>query len=369
MTTMISPPGTAPARGLAADPLVRALQIEEVYRFAGSAAAFSYFGAVVTLAVLVDTGDQARGFLWFLFATVVTALRAAAVLSYRRRVPGTNPERWAGFVIGTNVLAGIQWGLLGTWLWPGSHGYREIFTIMTIICYVSGSLTAYSAVRYAHQALTLPATIPVAVYLFFVEDGLHLFAGAAALFFSFAIVYYAVKLHRHLEARFRLQIEHEHLLRLSGGVAERLSLDNRELEHRAAMRGVSMESAREQAERLSSLFLRSPLPMFDCDARGVVMSANAAAERLVGENRGELVGRSIRDHLRIAGRNTWDTEALETFLAHSEGSSFDVEIYAHGVRILRCQAAFTRLAAPQGVKAGFGVILAATPRRETAAAA
>lgn len=351
------------------DPLVRSLQIEEVYRFAGSATAFSYFGALLTLGVLIDTGDQARGFLWFLLATFVTALRAGAIISYRRRGKQADPERWAQFVIGTNVLAGIQWGLLGTWLWPASHGYRELFTIMTIICYVSGSITAYSAIRYAHQALTLPATIPVAVYLFFVEGGIHLFAGLAALFFCFAIVFYAIKLHRHLEERFRLQVEHADLLRLSGGVAEKLSLDNRELAHRAAMRGASMESAREQAERLGSLFLRSPLPMFDCDARGLVMSANAAAEKLVGEHAGDLVGRSIREHVRIVGRKTWDTEGPETFLDNSEGSTFEVEIHAHGVRIATCQAAFTRLAAPQGVRAGFGIILATPPRRESAAAA
>lgn len=369
MTTTTSQSSGAPGTRLAGDPLVRALQVDEVYRFAGSATAFSYFGALLTLGVLIDTGDQARGFLWFLLATFVTALRAAAVISYRRREKHVDPERWAGFIIATNVLAGIQWGLLGTWLWPAAHGYREIFTIMTIICYVSGSVTAYSAVRYAHQALTLPATVPVALYLFFVEGGIHLFAGMAALFFCFAIVFYSVKLHRHLEERFRLQVEHDDLLRASGGVAEKLTLDNRELQHRAAMRGASMESAREQAERLGSLFLRSPLPMFDCDARGLVMSANSAAEKMVGENANGLEGRPLRDHVRLLGRNAWDTEGTSAFLEKSEGSTFDVEIYAHGVRVARCQAAFIRLAAPEGVRGGFGVILATPPRRETAAAA
>jgi PAS domain S-box-containing protein len=346
---------------MSADPAVRKLQIDEVFRFAGLAAGFSYFGALLTLGVLIDTGDIGRGSVWFLGATGVTLLRVIIVIGYRRRDPTGDPNAWGQLLIAANVLAGIQWGLLGTVLFPVGHGYRELFTIMVITCFVGGSLAAYAALPWCHQALSLPATIPTAIYLFFIQDGLHVYAGVTGLFFCFAIVYYALKLTRHFEDRFRLQVAYEDLLKVTGGVAEQLALENRELQHRAAVRGASMESAREQAERLFAHFLRSPLPMLECDAHAKVVSCNPAAERLLGERESEMQGRPLAEHIASTGRNKFDT-GLDAYFPSGDSSTQEVEILAHGVRVARCVASFTRLPAPEGLHPGFGVVFAAPPR-------
>jgi len=354
--------GGGPGHAPPIDTAVRSLQIEEVFRFAGNATAFSFFGAILTLGVLVDTGDAARGSVWFLWASLVTAFRFAIVVGYRRRDPRSDPEPWARLVILANLLAGIQWGLLGTVLFPQEHGYRELFTVMVITCYVGGSLTAYSAIRWAHQALAIPATIPTAIYLFFVQDGIHLHAGIAALFFCFAIVHYSVRLNRHLGERFRLQVEHAELLQATGGLAERLTLENRELAYRAAVRAASMESARGEAERLYAHFLRSPLPMMECDANANVVACNRAAERLLGEREGDLQGRPLGAHLVWTGRGKSGSSGAEAFLGSADASTMEVDILAHGVRVARCLASFTRQPSPEGVAPGFGVIFTATPR-------
>ena len=76
---------------------------------------------------------------------------------------------------------------------------------MVITCFVGGSLTAYSAIRWAHQALVdsrhdpdrdLPRSSS--------RTACTLSPASTALFFCVAIVYYSVKLTRHLEERFRL---------------------------------------------------------------------------------------------------------------------------------------------------------------------
>src|SRR5688500_18630436 len=110
-------PGPVPPGGWP-EPRLRALQVEELYRFAGTAAGFSYFGALLTLGVLVDIGDIARGSVWFLWATAVTVFRFTTLLGYRRREPGSDPQAWGRLVIAGNLLAGIQWGVLGTLLFP-----------------------------------------------------------------------------------------------------------------------------------------------------------------------------------------------------------------------------------------------------------
>jgi PAS domain-containing protein len=341
---------------------VRVRQVEEVFRYAGTAAAFSYFGALLTFGVLADTGDFRRGSIWLFYATIVTCLRFGVYVAYQRRGPTTSLETWEQLVIGLNLMAGVQWGFLGTLLFPADPGYRQLYTIMVITCFVGGSITAYSAIPWAHQALSLPATVPPAVFLFFFQGGTHLYAGVAALFFCFAIFYYAVKLNRHLEERFRLEIEHEELLRKVGGVAERLTAENRELAYRAAVRGASTESARLEAERLGALFLRSALPMIECDAASMIIACNPAAERLLGEREEDLRGRSLAMHVAPAGHGRPENTMPDPFLAGKDSVTLEVDLLAHGVRVVRCVASFTQITASDGRRAGFGVVFAAPPR-------
>ncbi|MGZ5032970.1 MAG: PAS domain S-box protein [Usitatibacter sp.] len=333
------------------EPRLKALQVDELYKFAPTAAGFSYLGALLTLGVLIETGDTGRGSVWFLWATAVTFFRFMTIVAYRRRSAGSSPEAWARLVIAANLLAGIQWGILGTLLFPEAGGYRQLFTIMVITCFVGGSLSAYSAVKGAHEALSIPATIPTAINLFFVQDGVHVFAGVTALFFTFAIVYYARKLNRQIEESLRAQIERDELLSLTGLLNEKLLRENRELAHRAAVRGMSVESARERAGRLETLFENSPLPQIECDAAGNVITCNLAAERLFGMRHEALVAKPFASLL--AGPYA----AGKAFAGARNPMNVEVQVRAQGGEALTCTASFTPLPAAEGRKAGFAVIL------------
>ncbi len=345
------PPGGGPWP----EPRLKALQVEELYGFAPTATAFSYFGALLVLGVLIETGDIGRGAVWFLWATAVTFFRSTCIVAYRRRRIESDPEAWGRLMIAANFLAGVQWGVLGTLLFPEGSGYLQLFTLMVIICFVAGSVTAYAAVRGAHEAMSIPATIPTSIYLFFVQTGVHWYAGVMALFFCFAIVHYARKLNRHLEEGFRLQIERDDLLTLTGMLNQKLERENRDLAHRVAVRGVSVESARERAERLEALFEGSALPQIECDAAGIVLVVNPAAARLFGLRPEELVGSPLTRLLAISGS---DVKSL-AYAPHSE--VFEVEARARDGLRIACQASFTPLPAAEGRRAGFGVVLTGLP--------
>lgn len=341
-----------PQGGAWPEPRLRSLQVAELYRFAGTAAVFSYFGALLTLGVLIETGDIARGSVWFMWATAVTVFRFGTIVAYKHRDPKSDAAPWGRLVIAANLLAGIQWGALGALLFPPEPVYRQLFTVMVITCFVGGSVTAYASVRGAHEALALPATLPTAINLFFIQDGIHWFAGVTALFFCFAIVYYAVKLNRHIVDRFRLQLERDDLLELTAVLNAKLQQDNRDLAHRAAVRGMSAEQARERAGRLETLFENSPLPQIECNGEGVVVACNLAAERAFGVPQERMVGQPFASFLAGAYASG------KALAGAREPMNLAVEINGDDGHPQLCTASFTPLPAPTGVKPGFAVMLA-----------
>ena len=338
--------GAPPVGGRWPQPHVLERQVDELYRHAPTATAFSYFGSLLVLGVLIQTGDTGRGTAWILWATIVAAMRAFVIVAYRRRLPGSDAAPWARLMVAANFLAGLQWAALGTLLWVDEPVYRQLFTLMVITCYVGGSLPAYSSVRGAHEALSIPATIPTGIYLFFVQGGTHWIAGVTALFFCFAIVFYARKLNADVEERIRLEIERDSLLELTGLLNAKLTLENRDLAHRAAMRSVSVEAARERAGRLETLFENSLLPQFECDTSGRVVSCNAAAERFFGQAREQLVGRPFGSLLGGPHAESRGLAALR------DPANIEIEILMPSGERIPCIASLTPVA-----DRGFGVIL------------
>lgn len=175
---------------------VEALQVAELYRNLPVGAASAYFGTLLCVAVFLEFGMGGREVVWFAYGTIVAVLRLGLCWLHRHQdgIGGDfAPADWARLAIIGNALAGIQWGLLGTWIFPELPGYRQTFSIMVITCFVGGSITAYAPVRWAHPALSLPATIPSTLYIFFIESGPHLMAGFTALFFSAMVIYYSLR--------------------------------------------------------------------------------------------------------------------------------------------------------------------------------
>jgi PAS domain S-box-containing protein len=136
---------------------------------------------------------------------------------------------------------------------------------------------------------------------------------------------------------------------------QKLERENRDLAHRVAVRGASVESARERADRLESLFDGSPLPQIECDAAGNVLTCNAAAERLFGLAHDEIAGRPLTMLLAVSA-----SEVKQLAFA-TRGETFAVEARARqGLRV-PCSASFTPLPETGGRRPGFGVTLTGIP--------
>jgi hypothetical protein len=202
------PPGRSHASSLL-EQEIEALQVAELFRNLAVSAAAAYFGTLLCIAVFLEDGLRGPHVVWLCYGTVVAGLRLVLAWLHRTREARglrLEPSQWAQLAVLGNLLAGIHWGLLGTWLFPEEPGFRQSFVIMVITCFVGGSITAYAPVRWAHPALAIPATIPPTVYIFFIESGPHAMAGFTALFFTAMVLYYAFREHELVAQRLRADV-------------------------------------------------------------------------------------------------------------------------------------------------------------------
>ena len=338
---------------------LRALQVEELYGFALVATFFSYFGAMLTLGVLLETKEP-WAIHWFAFATSITLYRVVLIWSHDRR-RSADPDLWARRMILGNLLAGIQWGILGTVLYPDVSSatpvYRELYTMMVITCFVGGSVTSYAPVKWAHPALALPAGLPPTIYVFFLRDGVHLYAGAAALFFCLAVVYYALKLNRQIEDRLRLTIENRELLAKVSVANDSLANENQHLAHRAEVRRRSALAARNEAHFMAAHFMRSPLPMLECDSDYRLLSWNDATEKLLGYTLDEAHGQSLLKLLLTEEKHAQAASVMQKLIDEHSPASLSSRVITKSGQLLRCTCHLTPVVSPDGGPVRVAVIV------------
>jgi PAS domain S-box-containing protein len=129
---------------------------------------------------------------------------------------------------------------------------------------------------------------------------------------------------------------------------------------RAAGRGgLSAETARDEAARLSALFERSPLPQLECDANGNVVASNSAAQRLFGRSRSELAGVPLASLMSSSAQHDADLLNVAT------PRTVDVDVSAVDGSRIACTASLTPLPAAPGKRAGFGIVVAGIPHVRT----
>jgi hypothetical protein len=185
---------------------VEALQVAELFRNLPGGAAAALLGAFLCVAVLGEEGLKSAHVAWLGYGIAVGALRLGLWWAYRNGILVLDPSAWARLAVMGNLLAGIQWGLLGTLLFPEDPGPRQNFAIMVITCFVGGSITAYAPVRWAHPALSIPATVPSTLNIFLVESGPHLVSGAMAFFFIGMVLFYSLRETETVAQRLRADV-------------------------------------------------------------------------------------------------------------------------------------------------------------------
>jgi PAS domain S-box-containing protein len=272
-------------------------QIEEVYRTLRQSAAFSLVGAVLTSLVFTSAGEWLV--LWWL-ALAVSVFLFRLLIAYRfdrRSSDDIDLRRWANLIMAGNVIAGIQWGLLGTLLFPADDAHRQTFVMMVIVSYVAGGIIPFAALKWAHACLAIPASFPPIIYMFFIANGAQWIAGSMAMFLLFCVVYLAFDVHRRVAERLRFELENRALLAKMSAYTEELGSQNQALKNRSEAVTRAEELARRQADALASHVQQTLLPVITCDPDFQIVEWNHAAKDLLGYDAEEVMGDNMGELL------------------------------------------------------------------------
>ncbi len=302
-----------------------ARQVEELYDAAPTAVVFSFIGSVITLGLLGQTGDLGRGLFWFAYSILVLLLRGTTCWLYtQQRKPVTDGRVWANLIVIGNLLAGIQWGLLGTVLFSSADVYRELFTIMVIVGFVGGSVTPFAPVKWAHPALSIPAALPSVIYIFFMDGGIQWLAGSMALFFVFCVIFFGFRHHRTVTNRLIVELRYKDLVARMGDSNFQLDQENNELKYRSEMVKRAQQQASSSAAILSSHVERTLLPVIECDANFNILSWNGAAVHVLGYGVDEARGRNLGELLFPPERQTNIRAFIDKLFRDDKATTIDM---------------------------------------------
>ena len=333
-------------------------QVEELFLFVPSAVAFSFVGAIAALVAFIDTGETFKGLVWFSFSVVVLFVRGVTGFAYRQTPkPVADPAFWTRMMLIGNLLAGVQWGLLGTVCYPAAHNYRELFTVLVITSFVAGSITAFSAVKWMHLAMAIPASVPPAIYIFFIRDGANWLGGSMAMFFVFCVLYFSYKQYHIVAARLIVELDNEELLQQSLAQNKTLVHSNTELRLTTVNEQEARQEASFRARLLGTHIARTLLPEVECDGRGNIVAWNAAAETILGYRGKDVFGQSLADLLLPAEAKVAGKAALEAQLREDRAGTLPLLMQDRAGQRIGMQLYITPMEAANGIPVRLGVIM------------
>lgn len=276
-------------------------QVQEAYGSLQLSASISLFAAVLTLLVLSNAGDLKSGLYWFAFAIAIFVFRFTVAHRFQRllqidkNVP--HSRTWEQLLIFGNILVGLQWGVLGTFLFSAVDMHRQLFIVLVIVSYVGSAIVPFTSLKWAHPALAIPAAVPPTIYIFFMLGGAAWLSGTMALFFIGCMLYMGYPMHKRVVERLRYELENQALLERLSAYNNELGNQNNELKTRSDAVIRSEEEARRQADVLASHVQQTLLPVIACTPEFHIVEWNDAAEALLGYRGAEVVGNRMPELL------------------------------------------------------------------------
>jgi PAS domain S-box-containing protein len=256
--------------------------------------------------VLWDVVDHPVLVAWFATITLLTMLRYALILAYRRAPAAhTGAPRWTWwFSVGT-ALSGAVWGSVAMVLFPADIAH-QIFVIFVLTGMTAGAVVSFSALWQIGLMFNILTLAPLVVRLFLDGREMHLAMGVMASLYLALMGLITRRMYQTILGSLQLRFENSGLVRVLArekAATEGLNLElKREIEERE--RGE--QGLRESEARMRTLIDNVPDGIVTINDQGCIESLNPAAERMFGYPAADIIGAKFNTLLPEADREEYD---------------------------------------------------------------
>ncbi|UCH92468.1 MAG: response regulator [Candidatus Aminicenantes bacterium] len=191
---------------------------------------------------------------WVSLLFVITLVRGIYIYKYLRTPSESlQSRRWGTwFVIGLGI-SGIVWGAVGIFLFPGQDLARQIFPAFVLGGMVAGATSAFSALKMAYFAYSIPALLPIIIRFFSIGDNIHFIMGVMSTLFALLMTVTAIRSHNMLKTSLELGFENKSLVNYLSEAKDKAERMNKKLEAEILERKKVEQELKKHQEQLETM--------------------------------------------------------------------------------------------------------------------
>lgn len=178
------------------------------------------------IAALWSYTDRRTLIAWGSALTLLTVLRLALVLAWKKTRPALTTTLWAqGFTIGS-FLSGIGWASLIVFYSTSLPTIIQLFILVVMVALPIAGMPGNAIYFRAYHVFAVPILITLVYWSFAMVEGLSWQFGSASIMYFILILITAHAFHRNLRGALEIGIQNQRL-------AEKLEISNKQLEKMA----------------------------------------------------------------------------------------------------------------------------------------
>lgn len=289
-------------------------QVEQLLKQTVLGVSSSIINAIILSFVLWGATSHFIIILWFISIVAISLIRMF-LQYYFQKVP----SRAENIILRRNIIlisliaSGIIWGSSGVFLFPDSSIGHQVFIAFIIGGMIAGSVGAFSVIKKAFLAYSIPALLPILIMFFQINDEIHYAMGTMLGLFWLMMFLTVKRLNKEVIKSLNLKYENLGLITdLEKEVNERKKAEeallkrNQEIEEIVHVRTVDLKEANkklmdeieerrkiekalnESKEKYKELANSLPQIVFEMDIQGKLTFVNRNAMTLFGYNREEF---------------------------------------------------------------------------------
>ena len=244
---------------------------------------------------------------WLTLVFVISAFRFYLIHRFERCYGGNEQAGyWLRlFVVGA-AASGITWGMATIILVPDRSISHISFVLLWIGGLSAGAVAAYSVIKRAFLAFTLPALLPTAIYLLIIGGKVEFTIGAGTLMYFVFLSLNALRMHKTLMRELKLRFENTQLigyLEKEKARVDRINdqLEMRVMERTAALSESNADLQKEIAERkrteealsqAAAVFENTTEGAMVTDTKHRILAVNKAFTEITGYEQDEVVSKT-----------------------------------------------------------------------------